>query len=73
MQEIKTSIVEFVIEKSKFPINIGIMRLIENCSKGENSIKKKKTKKVTFQKMKGQDLNLQHHLIRNLQFPDLTN
>lgn len=34
-----TRIVEFVIEKSKKPINIGIILLIENCSNGENNIK----------------------------------
>jgi hypothetical protein len=35
VQEIITKIEEFVIEKSRFPIKIGIKRLIENCSNCE--------------------------------------
>jgi hypothetical protein len=35
VQDKITSIVEFVIEKSKGPKNIGINLLIENCSKGD--------------------------------------
>jgi hypothetical protein len=31
----KTKSDEFVIEKSNVPIKIGIILLIENCSKGE--------------------------------------
>lgn len=50
MQEITTRTVEFVIEKSKEPINKGMIRLIENCSNGEKSIKKKKTKIVLVKK-----------------------
>jgi hypothetical protein len=34
-----TRTVEFVIEKSRLPIKIGINLLIENCSKGEKNIK----------------------------------
>ncbi len=42
VQEIKTKIEEFVIEKSNWPRKIGIKRLIENCSKGEKiNIEKK--------------------------------
>ena len=33
-----TKTVELVIEKSRLPIKIGIMRLIENCSNGEKNI-----------------------------------
>jgi len=48
VQEIKTKIEEFVIEKSSCPRKIGIKRLIENCSKGEkrNIEKKGWTKKI---------------------------
>jgi len=37
VQERKTRIEEFVIEKSREPIKIGINRLIENCSNGEKN------------------------------------
>jgi hypothetical protein len=43
----KTKSDEFVIEKSNVPIKIGIILLIENCSKGEKkdikSIKNEKS------------------------------
>jgi len=37
-QDNNTKIVEFVIEKSKFPMKIGINLLIENCSNGDKKI-----------------------------------
>jgi len=40
-----TRTVELVIEKSKLPIKIGIIRLIENCSNGEKNIMNKNNKK----------------------------
>ena len=44
-QEIKTKIEEFVIEKSRTPRVIGMILLIENCSRGEAKIIKKKNNK----------------------------
>jgi hypothetical protein len=35
VQDTKTNRDELVIEKSRVPIKIGIILLIENCSKGE--------------------------------------
>jgi hypothetical protein len=52
VQETKTRTVEFVIEKSKRPIQIGIILLIENCSKGDKkNIKKKDNEKNIKVKM----------------------
>ena len=45
MHEIITKIEEFVIDKSKVPKTIGIILVIENCSKGEENIKNKLLKK----------------------------
>jgi hypothetical protein len=47
-QEKNTKIDEFVIEKSKTPINNGMILLIENCSRGDPKIIeiRKKTKKI---------------------------
>lgn len=47
MQEIKTNTVELVIEKSKRPMQIGIILLIENCSNGDKkNIIRRITKKI---------------------------
>jgi hypothetical protein len=53
VQEIMAKMDEFVTEKSKKPIKIGITLLIENCSRGEKiNIKKEKKSKVFFIKEK---------------------
>ena len=53
-QQIITNIDELVIEKSNWPIKIGIKRLIENCSSGEKkNIKNKDKQKKYFKLING--------------------